>query len=103
MALRRIKKELQYITTDIPNCLQELYVLNNPFIWYILIKGRLNTLYQTGYFWIKFELPKDYPFKRRKYNFLNKIYSCYINDKGRWCLDIIDWSSAMTIYKILIN
>ena len=105
MALGRINKEFEDLTTD-----PLINVTAGPtgedlFHWSATISGPENTPYHGGLFFLDIQFPVDYPFKPPKVKFVTKIYHCNINSNGGICLDILkdQWSPALTLSKVLLS
>jgi ubiquitin-conjugating enzyme E2 D/E len=102
---RRIKKELDDITTNPPTNCSAGPIDDNLYSWQASIMGPENSPYVGGFFYLKIDFPSDYPFKPPKISFITKIYHCNINSSGGICLDILkdEWSPALTISKLLLS
>uniref|UniRef100_A0A8C6EJK7 E2 ubiquitin-conjugating enzyme n=2 Tax=Microcebus murinus TaxID=30608 RepID=A0A8C6EJK7_MICMU len=67
------------------------------------IMGPNDSPYQGGVFFLTIHFPMDYPFKPPKVAFTTKIYHPNINSNGSICLDILQWSPALTVPKVLLS
>eukprot|EP00042_Codosiga_hollandica_P036430 m.278453 g.278453 ORF g.278453 m.278453 type:complete len:148 (-) comp54888_c0_seq9:60-503(-) len=105
MALKRISRELEEITTDPPASCSAGPAGDDLFHWQATIMGPSESPFQGGIFFLKIEFPSDYPFKPPKLQFTTKIYHPNINVNGGICLDILSkaWSPALTISKVLLS
>jgi ubiquitin-conjugating enzyme E2 D len=105
MAARRIKKEIQDLTTDAPdNCSAGPHG-ENMYLWDAVIMGPTESPFTGGVFRLEIHFPSDYPFKPPKVVFKTKIYHPNIAPSGAICLDILkdQWSPALTISKVLLS
>lgn len=95
MALRRIQKEYQSISTDPPyNCSASP---NGP-----KILGPPDTPYENGVFYVSITFPRDYPFKPPHVRFNTRIYHPNITPRGTINLPIVDrWKPALRIKDVL--
>lgn len=105
MALRRIQKELQDLTSDPPTNCSAGPLAEDMFNWQATIMGPEGSPYAGGVFFMNINFPADYPFKPPKVSFSTKIYHCNVNSNGAICLDILkdQWSPALTINKVLLS
>ncbi|VDI37905.1 ubiquitin-conjugating enzyme E2-17 kDa-like isoform X1 [Mytilus galloprovincialis] len=105
MALKRLNKELQDITTDPPPGCSAGPVGDDLFKWEASLTGPEDSPYKDGIFFLSVQFPTDYPFKPPKVGFKTKIYHPNINSSGAICLDILrsQWSPALTVSKILLS
>ncbi|XP_023489797.1 ubiquitin-conjugating enzyme E2 D2-like [Equus przewalskii] len=105
MALQRIHKELLSLTHDPPAQCSAGPVGNDLFQWQATIMGPEDSPYQGGVFFLKIQLPFDYPFRPPKISFTTRIYHPNINLNGSICLDILgsEWSPVLTISKVLLS
>uniref|UniRef100_A0A8C5YA19 E2 ubiquitin-conjugating enzyme n=1 Tax=Microcebus murinus TaxID=30608 RepID=A0A8C5YA19_MICMU len=94
MALKRIQKELSDLQRDPP-----AQCSAGP----ATIMGPNDSPYQGGVFFLTIHFPMDYPFKPPKVAFTTKIYHPNINSNGSICLDILQWSPALTVPKVLLS
>lgn len=105
-ALKRLAKELQYISKDPPINISASPMSNgNLFHWQATILGPVDTPYEGGVFKVDLNFPNEYPFRPPKIRFLNKIYHPNINLNGEICLDILRdrWSAALTVRTVLLS
>ncbi|EPY74135.1 ubiquitin-conjugating enzyme E2 D2 [Camelus ferus] len=105
MALKRIHKELLDLSRDPPDQCSAGPVGDDMFHWQATIMGPNDSPYQGGVFFLRIQLPSDYPFKPPKIAFITRIYHPNINKNGSICLDILrsEWSPALTISKVLLS
>lgn len=61
--------------------------------------GPPDTPYEEGVFFVRMELPSDFPSMPPKCRFLNKIYHPNVDPSGKICLDVLDvnWSPALDL------
>jgi len=105
MAARRIKKEIQDLTTDAPDNCSAGPQNENMYLWDAVIMGPTESPFTGGVFRLEIHFPTDYPFKPPKVVFKTKIYHPNIAPSGAICLDILkdQWSPALTISKVLLS
>eukprot|EP00826_Nyctotherus_ovalis_P026604 TRINITY_DN2076_c0_g2_i5.p1 TRINITY_DN2076_c0_g2~~TRINITY_DN2076_c0_g2_i5.p1 ORF type:complete len:149 (-),score=45.98 TRINITY_DN2076_c0_g2_i5:142-588(-) len=106
MAIKRLQKELNYITKDPPvGCSAQLVDAKDLYHWVGTIKGPSDSPYAAGTFKLNFYFPVDYPFKPPKVTFQTKVYHPNIDSAGNICLDILkeNWSPALTVSKVLLS
>ena len=105
MALRRLKKELIDINKHpLPNCSAGPVNDDDPYHWQATLMGPEESPFAGGVFFLDIQVPKYYPFKPPKIQFITKIYHPNINENGSICLDYLKygWNPALTIQKILL-
>ncbi|CAD8112469.1 unnamed protein product [Paramecium sonneborni] len=105
MSLKRIKKEWDDLSKDLPpNCSVCLFDKQDYFKWIATITGAEGSLYCGGRFELQIEIPQDYPFRPPKIRFLTPIYHPNINSQGQLSLDVLkdQWSPALKISKLLL-
>lgn len=105
--LRRIRRELEKMTSDPPpNCSAGPVSEDNIIQWEATIFGPTETPFEGGVFRLEIIFPKDYPFKPPIIRFKTKVYHPNIDRNGNICLDILkasQWSAALTISKVLLS
>ena len=80
---------------------------------YALIIGPKSTIYENGYYFFKFEYPKNYPNAPPKVLFLTNMYNIRFHPNlyrnGKCCLSLLNtwtgeqWSACQSIKTILLN
>jgi len=72
---------------------------------YVLIQGPKDTIYETGKFKLKIEIPEKYPFEPPKIFFLTKIYHPNVSKDGYICIDILknQWSAALKLTSVMLS
>lgn len=105
MALKRIKKELEEMTSDPPSNCSAGPEGDNIFEWHGTIIGPSDSPYAGGIFNLLILFPSEYPFKPPKIKFITKIFHPNINKFGSICLDVLNqmWSPALTVSKLLLS
>ena len=86
---------------------------DNILIGYALIIGTKDTPYENGYYFFKFEFPRDYPHTPPKVHYLTNDgitrFHPNLYRNGKCCLSILntwkgdEWSSCLTISSILLS
>ncbi|KAK8893004.1 hypothetical protein M9Y10_030260 [Tritrichomonas musculus] len=95
MALRRIKKEYQSISTDPPYNCSASPNGEDMFQWTGTILGPPDTPYENGVFYVSITFTRDYPFKPPHVRFITRIYHPNITPRGTINLPIVDrWKPA---------
>lgn len=105
MALKRIKRELEIITTEPIDNVSAGPIKDNLFKWEATLLGPDESPYENGVYFLDISFPPEYPFKPPRIRFSTKIYHCNINENGGICLDILKdkWSPALSISKVLLS
>ena len=105
MALKRIKRELEIITTEPIDNVSACPIKDNLFKWEATLLGPNESPYENGVYFLEISFPPEYPFKPPRIRFITKIYHCNINENGGICLEILKdkWSPALSISKVLLS
>lgn len=105
MNLRRIKSELNDLSSNYINNISAKPISDDNIKWTATIIGPEDTPYFGGIFNLDITLPSDYPYKPPLVIMKTKIYHPNINQDGVICLDILkdQWSPAMTLSKVLLS
>jgi len=103
--IHRLNKELEEINNNQITNFSARVIEDDIFHWEAQIIGPEGTPYQGGFFNLRIDFPRDYPFKPPNVIFITRIYHCNINSSGNICLDILkeNWSPALTISKVLLS
>lgn len=86
----RLTKELKNLV-DKPICESTVVLENEDDVrnWIVVMRGPVDSVYQEGYFKLKFSFPDNYPFKPPDVKFLTTMYHPNIKkDTGEICLDV---------------
>ena len=88
LALKHLRKELSYFCEDRCDYIFACPIdVDDMFLWTASIPGPENSPYEDGFFNLKLEFPKDYPFKPPSIYFETKIYHPDIRLKDGF----LDW------------
>ena len=81
-----------------------LLIQEDSYRWSAKITGPEGSPYEDGIFYLKIDIPKDYPFKPPKVSFITTVYHPNINDLGCVCIDVLyqGWSPAVTINNLML-
>ena len=101
---KRIFKELQNQTVN-GWCSMCPIDDSNLFKLMAVIRGPAGTPYEGGIFYLKIDLPDDYPFAPPRIWFLTRILHPNIDRAGAICLDILrdQWSAKLWLEKALLS
>lgn len=71
----------------------------------VLLKVLASSLFENGYFELKYEVCIEYPFKPPKIIFLTPLYHPNISNDGKIYLDILKdmWSPALSLMPVLVS
>eukprot|EP01071_Lankesteria_metandrocarpae_P005538 Lankesteria_metandrocarpae@DN4028_c0_g1_i1.p1 len=102
---KRIQKETQYLSTDMPTGITAEPTAANQRHFHIGMLGPETTPYEGGLYRLELFLPEQYPMEPPKVRFLTRIYHPNIDRLGRICLDILKdkWSPALQIRTVLLS
>eukprot|EP01070_Trichotokara_eunicae_P010922 Trichotokara_eunicae@DN6441_c0_g1_i1.p1 len=105
MGIKRIQKETQTLSTDLPPGITAAAEPNNSRHFMVTMQGPQSTCYEGGTYRLELFLPEGYPMEPPKVRFLTKIYHPNIDKLGRICLDILKdkWSPAIQIRVVLLS
>ena len=75
--------------------------------WIAVLRGPKETPYEGGIFYVKISFSHNYPFWPPEIQFITKVYSCSITDRGYLCLDnkwdqAKEWSPAVSLLQLLL-
>jgi len=107
--MKRIVKDIKELkdNTHIVYKDENLNVLgeDDDFKTFVLILKSPDEGFYKGFSWkIRFEIPKEYPFKSPSVGFVNKIFHPNVDESsGTICLDVLNknWSPACTIRHLI--
>lgn len=107
---RTIIRQLQSFTTPFNNRVDDRLLVVGP------INGNLNDLlttflgpvdtpYEGGVFFVRMELPSDFPFIAPKCRFLTKIYHPNVDPSGKICLSTLedDWTPILGLERTILG
>ena len=78
---------------------------NNLLLWYAIILGPDDTIWEGGVFKLKIEFTEEYPNKPPTVKFYTKMFHPNIYNDGKICLDILqkEWTPVYTVVSILTS
>lgn len=102
---KRIEKETQKLTTELPPGVSCKPTEDNYRYFKIQMMGPEGTPYEGGSYKLELFLPDGYPMQPPKVRFLTKIYHPNIDKLGRICLDVLKdkWTPALQIRTVLLS
>ena len=105
-ALKRIFKELTNFNKEEPEGISAGPIDDsNMFLWEASISGPEDSPYEGGFFQLKIDFPKDYPYKSPNVEFCTKIFHPSVRKDGRICCHAApirdNWSPEISIVNIL--
>ena len=103
MTLKRLNKELRNLVKESSvSYFAEPVNEEDLYFWQGCILGPETSEYKGGIFYVRIQIPRDYPFKPPMVRFETPILHLNIHDGGI-SLDILgyNWSPALTISKVL--
>ena len=89
MALKRLQQEYKQYKEDIPSFYTIELDQKNPFIWYILIFGPNDTIFEGGIFKCQINFSIDYPNKAPELKFITELLHPNIYPDGKICISIL--------------
>eukprot|EP01064_Diplonema_japonicum_P033766 TRINITY_DN6751_c0_g1_i1.p1 TRINITY_DN6751_c0_g1~~TRINITY_DN6751_c0_g1_i1.p1 ORF type:complete len:167 (+),score=27.74 TRINITY_DN6751_c0_g1_i1:38-502(+) len=101
---RRLQSELKQVHRAPSPGVMAGIVGDDLMLWKAVISGTQGTPYEGGVFFLKIQVPYEYPFKPPKITFTTRLYHPNVNSNGGICLDVLgqQWSPAMTVPKALL-
>uniref|UniRef100_A0A914XUX1 UBC core domain-containing protein n=1 Tax=Panagrolaimus superbus TaxID=310955 RepID=A0A914XUX1_9BILA len=100
VSMKRIMREIEHFKMEPPFYLVNFTVDSKDIRkWIIHIKPRYYP-YKYGVFKVKIDLHHEYPFKPPRMQFLTPIYHPNFDEKGRFCLSILqmdNWKAGTTV------
>jgi ubiquitin-conjugating enzyme E2 A len=103
----RLTRELNKLQSGIDKV--EGIIIEKPedlMVWFVKIKGPINTPFEDGIFDLQLRFDDDYPIKPPSIRFLTPMFHPNIYRDGKICVDILqshEWSPAQNIRTILIS
>ncbi len=89
MALRRLQQEYKQYKDD-PSSFYTIELdKTNPYIWYILIFGPTDTIFEGGIFKCQIIFTSEYPNKAPEFKFITKLQHPNIYHNGKICISIL--------------
>jgi ubiquitin-protein ligase len=69
-----------------------------------IIAGPSGSPYENGIFFLKFEIPQQYPLKAPKCRFITRIYHPNVDTNGKICMNVLgnDWRPVWSLWDLLI-
>lgn len=105
-AIIRLNKELAKLQTESDKLGIIIENPNDIMVWFVKIKGPINSPYENGIFNMQLTFDEDYPIKAPSVKFLTAMYHPNIYRDGKICIDILqshEWSPAQNVRSILLS
>lgn len=104
-ARKRLNKELIDMYNNPPPGVSAGPTDDNLYEWTAAIAGPADSPYEGGFFFLKIQIPPDYPYRPPKPTFITPVYHPNINRQGAICVSFLkeEWSPALTISRLLIS